>query len=56
MDSIEGQEEIDLARANAAKERAQKRLEKRDANTSIRRAEVAMQRAVNRIHVKSLKS
>ncbi len=56
VDSIEGQEEIDLARANAAKERAQKRLEKRDANTSIRRAEVAMQRAVNRIHVKSLKS
>lgn len=54
VDSIEGQAEIDLARANAAKERAQKRLERKDANTSIRRAEVALQRAMNRIHVKGL--
>lgn len=53
-DSIEGQDEIDLARANAAKERALKRLERRDANTSIRRAEVSLQRAVNRINVKGL--
>lgn len=52
VDSIEGKEEIDIERAKASAERARKRLDKKDANTSIRRAEVSLQRAVNRIRVK----
>lgn len=50
-DTIEGRDEIDLERAKRAKERAEKRLAKRDANTSIRRAEVALERALNRINL-----
>lgn len=53
VDSIEGKEEIDIDRAKASAERAQKRLDRKDANTSIRRAEVSLARAINRIHVKS---
>lgn len=52
VDSIEGKEEIDLERAQKSAERARKRLEKKDADTSIKRAEVALQRAINRINVK----
>lgn len=50
--SIESQEEIDIARANKAKERAQKRLENKDGD--ILRAEMALRKALNRIHVKDL--
>ncbi|MGN1344124.1 MAG: ATP synthase F1 subunit epsilon [Traorella sp.] len=53
VDACEGKEEIDLERAQRSAERARKRLEKKDSNTSIRRAEVSLQRAINRIHVKS---
>lgn len=53
VDSIEGKDEIDLERAKQSAQRAQKRIEKKDANTSIRRAEVALQRALNRIEVKN---
>lgn len=52
VDAIEGKEEIDLERARKSAERAKRRLEKKDANTSIRRAEVSLQRALNRINVK----
>lgn len=52
VDAIEGKEEIDLERARRSAERAKKRLERKDANTSIRRAEVSLQRALNRINVK----
>lgn len=50
-DAIEGEKEIDLKRAEAAKERALKRLEKKDSATNIRRAEVALEKAINRIRV-----
>lgn len=52
VDSIEGKEEIDLDRAKESAKRAKKRLQRKDANTSIRRAEVSLQRAINRINVK----
>lgn len=50
--SIESQEEIDLARANQAKQRAEKRLSSGDGD--ILRAEIALKKAINRIHVKEL--
>lgn len=54
-DSAERQRTIDLSRAQLAKERAEKAIAaaeaKHDKDTA-RRAQVALQRAVNRIHVK----
>lgn len=50
-DAIEGREEIDLERAKQAKERAERRLQKVDSTTNVRRAEVALTKAINRIHV-----
>ncbi|MCI7801789.1 MAG: ATP synthase F1 subunit epsilon [Floccifex porci] len=50
-DAIEGKGEIDLERAKKAYERARKRLEKKDSNTDMKRAELALQRAIIRIHV-----
>lgn len=52
-DSCEGAAEIDLARATASKNRAEQRLAKKDSDTQIRRAEVSLQRALNRINIKS---
>ena len=51
VDSIESQDEIDEQRAIAAKERAEKRLAKKDSNIDIRRAEIALHKAINRINV-----
>lgn len=53
VDAIEGREEIDLERAEKSAQRAKKRLERKDSNTSIRRAQVSLQRAINRISVKN---
>lgn len=50
-DAIEGREEIDLERAQRAKDRAERRLQKQDNKTNIKRAEVALAKAINRIHV-----
>lgn len=52
-DSIEQVEDIDLARAKSAKERAEERMAKRNSEeiNSIR-AEMALERAVNRIKLK----
>jgi len=52
-DAIESKEEIDLARAQAAKERAQKRLQSKADNIDLLRAELALKRAITRIRVKS---
>ncbi|MGI5911355.1 MAG: F0F1 ATP synthase subunit epsilon [Syntrophomonadaceae bacterium] len=41
--------EIDVLRAKAAKERAEKRLQEREANTNLSRAEMALKRAVARL-------
>lgn len=50
-DAIEGRSEIDIPRAKAALERAKKRLEKTSDLDTMRRAQLAMQRAINRLHV-----
>lgn len=42
-------EEIDVKRAEAAKERAEKRLNKKDANVDIVRAEASLKRAIARL-------
>lgn len=54
-DAFEGKDEIDVERAKRAKERAEKRLARKDANTSIRRAQVALDKAMNRIRVANFK-
>ena len=49
-DSCEHSSEIDVERALAAKERAEKRLAQPD-NIDVRRAEAALSRAINRLNV-----
>lgn len=48
--SAELAESIDLARAEAAKNRAEARLQAKSSETDIARANLALQRAINRIH------
>ncbi len=55
VNAIESQDDIDVDRAHRAKDRAEGRLDKNDPNNDIRRAEVALKRAINRINVKSYK-
>lgn len=50
-ETIEAIEEIDLKRAEAAKERAKKRLRERKPGTDLKKAELALQRALNRIRL-----
>ena len=50
-DTAERPEEIDVARARAAKERAEKRLSERSSDVDIDRARGALLRAINRIKV-----
>ena len=52
VDAIESKEEINLERALASKKRAEERLAKRDPNLDIKRAELSLKRAINRINVK----
>lgn len=52
-DAIEGKEEIDVKRAEEAKQRAEERLQKTDSETNIKRAQVALEKAINRINVYS---
>ncbi|MGM9940507.1 MAG: F0F1 ATP synthase subunit epsilon [Bulleidia sp.] len=54
-DAIENRNEIDLQRAEAAKARAEKHLSSNDPNIDMRRAEVALKKAMNRINVSALK-
>lgn len=54
-DAIEGEEEIDLARAEKAKARAEKRLASQETEVNMRRAEVALRKAINRMNVKGNK-
>ncbi|MBT2756617.1 F0F1 ATP synthase subunit epsilon [Mesobacillus foraminis] len=50
--TAEKSEEIDLERALRAKERAEQRLqERKQENVDFRRAELALQRAINRISI-----
>mgnify|MGYP003318281494 FL=1 len=48
---VEWPEEIDEARAEAARERAEERLRIRSADTDVMRAEIALLRAITRIQV-----
>lgn len=54
-DTIENRDEIDLDRASSAKARAEKRLQSSDPNIDQKRAELALKRALNRIHVVDIK-
>ncbi|MBB5182392.1 ATP synthase F1 subunit epsilon [Catenisphaera adipataccumulans] len=54
-DAIEGREEIDIERARQAYQRARDRIEKKDALTNMKRANLALARAINRIHVYEMK-
>lgn len=51
---IESQEEIDLARANEAKDRAEKRLSEHHEAEDMVRAELALRKAITRIRVKNM--
>lgn len=50
-ETAETPEEIDVGRAEKAKERARKRLAHREAGTDVERAEAALARAVNRLKI-----
>ncbi|MEY8256422.1 ATP synthase F1 subunit epsilon [Erysipelotrichaceae bacterium 66-17] len=50
-DAIEGKNEIDLERAKRAYARARERLDKKDEGTNLKRAELSLQKAINRISV-----
>lgn len=51
LDSCEAPEEIDVQRAKDALERAKRRLEKKDPDVDSLRAELALNRALNRLHL-----
>jgi F-type H+-transporting ATPase subunit epsilon len=51
VDTVEAAQEIDVSRANAAKDRARDRLHNRSADTDVERAQIALLRALNRIRV-----
>ncbi len=53
-DAVERPEEIDVPRAQAAKERAEKRLAERTPEIDIDRARTALLRAINRLKVAEL--
>ena len=54
-DAIENKKDIDIERAEKAKERAEKRLESKDPNIDLKRAQLALSKALNRIEIKNLK-
>ncbi len=53
--AIESQEEIDLRRAEEAKQRAEERLKSKHPDMDLVRAEIALRKAINRISVKNNK-
>ena len=53
VDAIESQKDIDVERAQKAAERANKRISSPKPNTDLRRAEIALRKALNRIQVSS---
>lgn len=54
--TAEAAEQIDLTRAEEAKKRAEQRLQSKQDDVDFRRAELALQRAINRINVADRKS
>lgn len=53
-DAIEAKKDIDVERANRAKDRATERINKNNKNTDILRAKIALKRALNRIRISKL--
>lgn len=51
LESAEAAEEIDVQRAEQARQRAEKRLQSRDPSIDIARAQAALARALNRLKV-----
>jgi F-type H+-transporting ATPase subunit epsilon len=51
VESAERADEIDVSRAEAARERAERRLTSRDSNVDVARAQGALLRAINRLRV-----
>jgi F-type H+-transporting ATPase subunit epsilon len=54
-ESAERQEDIDVARAQKAKERAEQRLSAKASDLDLVRAEVALKRAIDRIKIAGIK-
>ena len=54
-DSIENRDEIDAERAKSAKHRAEERLSGKHENVDMKRAELALARALNRLNVYEMK-
>jgi F-type H+-transporting ATPase subunit epsilon len=54
-ESAERQEDIDVARAQKAKERAEQRLSAKASDLDLVRAEVALRRAIDRIKIAGIK-
>jgi len=54
-ESAERQENIDVARAQEAKERAEQRLSSKTSDLDLVRAEVALRRAIDRIRIAGIK-
>ena len=54
-DTAEWPEEIDVKRAEAAKQRAENRLEEKSENLDILRAEIALKKALIRLNVANIK-
>ena len=50
-ESAERAEDIDVARAEAARKRAEERLQQHDDNLDVKRAEAALQRALERLRL-----
>jgi len=48
-DAVEHEREVDLARAEHAKQRAESNLKSKDPNIDVKRAELALLRAINRM-------
>ncbi|SFA48902.1 ATP synthase F1 subcomplex epsilon subunit [Parageobacillus thermantarcticus] len=53
--AAERAEDIDVDRAKAAKERAERRLQSKEDDIDFRRAELALKRAINRLNVANMK-
>lgn len=55
-ESAEWPDEIDINRAEAAKERAENRLKNKKDGLDVQRAELALSRAINRLEVSKIKA
>ena len=51
-DAIENRKDIDPERAERAKERAERRISSNNKNYDLKRAQIALQKAVNRLTIK----